>query len=289
MKELKKKQPRLRLKKRDVEIFCLLFEYRILTGEQLCRYFDIPWKRDGGLARRLQRLAQMGYILNPSQAPTTHHYVLGDGGAEILRSEYQNLMPRSGSWDAFGERLRPSAFNEHDELVVDYMLALEKANSEADEVFLIRRTDILARPNLGARKLPLAWTTELFWNGQYHDVRVCPDWVYGIVDEQGRERVYFLEMDMGTEPQVRNAFDRNQSILRKLLSYAHTYEQKSALEDVGVERFSVVFSVPSERRRANMQKLCEQYLEGMVPKSLVISQSRSSDKSLFAGLLEDSA
>jgi len=282
MKELKKNQPRLRLNRRDVEIFHLLFEYRVLTAEQLSGYYNIPWKRDGGLARRLQRLAQMGYILNPSQAPTAHHYVLGDGGAEILRSEYQNLMPRSGSWDAFGERLRPSAFNEHDKLVVDYMLALEKQNREADEPFLIRRTDILARPNLGARKLPLAWTTELFWNGQYHDVRVCPDWVYGIVDEQGRERVYFLEMDMGTEPQVRNAFDRNQSILRKLLSYAHTYEQKSALEDVGIERFSVVFSVPSERRKANMQKLCEQYLEGMVPKSLVLVYPRDKAGSLPA-------
>ena len=113
MKELEKNQPRLRLNKRGVEIFHLLFEYRILIGEQFSGYYDIPWKRDGGLARRLQRLAQMGYILNPSQAPTAHHYVLGDGGAEILRSEYQNLMPRSGSWGTFGERLTPALERVH--------------------------------------------------------------------------------------------------------------------------------------------------------------------------------
>lgn len=99
MEKTHTKEPRLRLNKTDILIFYFLFEYRIISTEQFCCFFEKPFKSDGGTARRLLRLERAGYILNPDQAPSRQIYVLGNLGADYLRKEYRGIMPKTGSWD----------------------------------------------------------------------------------------------------------------------------------------------------------------------------------------------
>lgn len=264
-KKSNRSQRSVRITPRDTEMFYLIFEYRFLTGEQIAQYLDVKWSLDGALAKRLKYMVELGYLTRPENAPSKHIYTIGNEGAELLKFEFDLIMPRKGNWVIKANRLKPSTFSEHEMTLRNYMINLECQHRD-DEIILIRQTDVLAFNTLGTKKGKPFWPVEIYWGEQYHEATVKPDWIFGIEDkETGKQVFYFLEIDMGTEPQTRSVYDRNQTILRKVLCYAHSYSNRLAEHNFGLSNTKAIFLTTGERRMSHMQELYVEYASTLAP------------------------
>lgn len=255
----------MRITPRDTEMFYLIFEYQFLTGEQIAHWLDVNWSLDGALAKRLKMMVQVGYLTRPQNAPSKHIYAIGNEGAELLKSEFELIMPRKGNWITKANRLKPSTFSDHEMTLRNYMINLECQHRD-NEIVLIRQTDVLAFNTLGTKKGKPFWPVDIYWGEQYHEATVKPDWIFGIENiETGKQVFYFLEIDMGTEPQTRSVYDRNQTILRKVLCYAHSYSLKLAESNFGISNTKTLFLTTGERRMNHMQELYVEYASSLAP------------------------
>ena len=134
---------------------------------------------------------------------------------------------------------------EHTLGISNFMVGIELACKEVCNIHLIDKDEILARSPESTRwtKYPFRWKTRVRHNGECHDIAVVPDYIFGLaLRRQTRkpenEKFFFVEIDRATMPVTRRDI-RQTSYMRKIQSYADTYERGLAERRYGMKGFQV--------------------------------------------------
>lgn len=255
----RKRADPIQLTDRDAIILKALHRYRFLTTDHLQTLTgtDSRW----GMNKRLRLLYDHKYIDRPkAQAAIFSHadkrptvYALGNAGAELLSSRFGVAMPPSVYWTEKNRRVREWHI-EHTLGISDFMIEIEALCHVSSTLHLIDQDKILANAPAQTRraKYPFRWKTEISHNGERHEIMILPDYVFGLRDENGRERYFFVEIDRGTMPITRRDI-RQSSFLRKVLSYADTFERGLATKRFGWSGFQVLTVTTSKARIETIQ------------------------------------
>jgi hypothetical protein len=211
--------------------------------------------------KRLRLLYDHKYIDRPkAQAAIFSHadkrptvYALGNAGAKLLSEHYGVPMPPSVYWTEKNRRVRERHI-EHTLGISDFMIEIETLCKAAPDLHLISQEDILAQspPETRRAKYPFRWKTQVNHNGQRHEIMILPDYVFGLRNEHGRERFFFVEIDRGTMPVKRRDITQT-SFARKVLSYADTFERGLALRRFGMTGFQVLTVTTTPARIQSIQ------------------------------------
>lgn len=245
----------MRLTDRDRDIILALHKYRFLTTDHLQTLTDT--KSRWGMNARLRLLYDNKYIDRPkAQFAIFSHadkrpvvYALGHKGASLLSTRYSIAMPPKVYWTEKNRRVREKHI-EHTLGIADFMIGIEMLCRESDHLELIDQKVILenAPTDIRKSKYPFRWKTQIKDNGKRHEIAIVPDYVFGIRDTRaGSQRFYFVEIDRGTMPVTRRDITQS-SFLRKILSYADTFERGLAKSRFNMKGFQVLTVTTSEER-----------------------------------------
>lgn len=249
----------IQLTDRDAIILKALHRYRFLTTDHLQTLTgtESRW----GINKRLRLLYDHKYIDRPkAQAAIFSHadkrptvYALGNAGAALLSERFVIAMPPSVYWTEKNRRVRERHI-EHTLGISDFMIEIEALCQSSPDHHLIGQGDILAQSPSETRrsKYPFRWKTRVEHNGKRHNIMILPDYVFGIRSSDGRERFYFVEIDRGTMPVKRRDISQT-SFVRKVLSYADTFERGLALRRFGMTGFQVLTVTTSLERIQTIQ------------------------------------
>lgn len=260
---LKRKRPcPITLTDRDAIILKALHKYRFLTTDHLqtLTQTESRW----GMNARLRLLYDHKYVDRPkAQAAIFSHadkrptvYALGNKGAALMSERFGIIMPPSVYWTQKNRRVRERHI-EHTLGISDFMIEIEAMCNAAPNLHLIDQAEILARSPAQTRRAnyPFRWRTQIMHKGERHDIMIVPDYVFGIRnDEQPaerNERYFFVEIDRGTMPVTRRDMAQT-SYLRKILSYADTFERSLALRRFNMTGFQVLTVTTSQDRIKNI-------------------------------------
>jgi len=259
--KLKRKRPSpIHLTDRDRTIILALHQYRFLTTDHLQTLTDT--KSRWGMNARLRLLYDNKYIDRPkAQFAIFSHankrpivYALGHKGASLLSTHYNIAMPPSVHWTEKNRRVREKHI-EHTLGVADFMISIEQMCQSSDHLEMIDQQSILTRSPSETRKskYPFRWKTQIQHNGKRHDIAIVPDYVFGIRNEKThQERFYFVEIDRGTMPVFRQDITQT-SFMRKVLSYADTFQRSLAFKRFEMKGFQVLTVTNSESRIKEIQ------------------------------------
>jgi len=271
-KRRRKTAPPIRLTERDREIILALHKYRFLTTDHLQTLTGT--KSRWGMNARLRLLYDHKYVDRPqAQYALFSHadkrpliYALGNKSASLLSTRYGLKMPAKVYWTEKNRRVREKHI-EHTLGIADFMIEMEVLCRETEHLEFISPEEILSRaPKSTQRsKYPFRWKTRIrHQNNRFeeHDfeVAIVPDYVFGIRDMRRKpdqnERFYFVEIDRGTMPITRRDISQT-SFMRKILSYADTFERGIATKRFGMKGFQVLTVTTSEGRIREIQKAIE--------------------------------
>lgn len=265
----------MQLTERDKIILQALHQYRFLSTEHLQALTgtESRW----GMNKRLRLLYDHKYIDRPqAQRALFSHadkrptiYALGNQGAGVLSHQFGIPMPESVYWTEKNRRVREKHIA-HTLGISDFMISVELACKQVGNIRLIGRDEILARSPQATKqtKFPFRWNTRIYANNHRHDIAIVPDYVFGLhyTDRpEGENRAFFfVEIDRATMPVVRKDI-RQTSFLRKMQSYADTFERKLALERFGIKNFRVLTVTTSSDRIQTMTEAYKVELEKRCP------------------------
>lgn len=216
----------------DVEIFRLLYEYRLLRREHIAALTLRPYKR---LHRRLLKLVQQGFLATIRLPQQKHIYSLGKRAVSVL------VEHGAADDDLLLQRIRTHELKEfflkHEMMIVDIhvMLALATRGSvlaltawrEGRELY----DSVQVAFHRGIEKLPIR--PDAFWS--LEDAR----------RPTGRNTTHlFLEADRSTATQTR--------FQDKLRAYWHYLEQGMHVTKFGIKSFRVLTVTLTEERARNL-------------------------------------
>ncbi len=250
----RKRADPIQLTERDAAILKALHRYRFLTTDHLQTITgtESRW----GINKRLRLLYDHKYVDRPkAQAAIFSHadkrptvYALGNAGAALLSERLSIAMPPSVYWTEKNRRVRERHI-EHTLGISDFMVEIETLCHASPTLHLIDQDEILASASAQTRraKYPFRWKTQVIHNGERHDIMILPDYVFGMRDDTGRERHFFVEIDRGTMPITRRDI-RQSSFMRKVQSYIDTFERDLAAKRFGWSGFQVLTVTTSQAR-----------------------------------------
>ena len=210
------------------------------------------------LLRRLKRLYNSCYLDRPPiqidyyRTGGSHPmvYALGNRGADLLQEKYG--IPRGKiDWTAKNRSLK-RVFLHHTLAVSEFLIRLEASCRKSGEIRFVGREEaqiLLGNPI--RTQTPFKWNVKTNFNGSPVQIGIIPDYVFGIESLKGNGGIvyYFLEVDRGTMPVVRNNLEQT-SLYRKLLAYYETWRQNLHTSLFGLKRFRVII-ITSNRERLN--------------------------------------
>jgi len=226
----------------DRLIFELLDEHRIVTSRQLLLVAGGAYKTERAFRNRLARLFHDEYIARPRKRKATGAYTLGIRGHQTL---YPDLWtaPRAKppkDWRQKDRRIGIEAI-EHEATLTEVLLAFRMAAEQrgwpfdwcAEEAFhqATGFPDRLAVPLDNSRTMhiplhPDAFITITVADHRYH---------------------WFLEIDMGSEPIRRTAWNQT-DVTKKLLAYWHLRTTTLRSYDRRQDSFQALFVTTSRAR-----------------------------------------
>ena len=259
----RKSAPPMRLTDRDRDIILALHKYRFLTTDHLQMLTGT--KSRWGMNARLRLLYDSKYIDRPkAQFAIFSHadkrpvvYALGHKGASLLSTRYDIPMPPKVHWTEKNRRVREKHI-EHTLGISNFMVGTEDMCHRSSHLELIDQLAILsqASKDIQQSRYPFRWKTRIKHTGKSHDVAIVPDYIFGIRDKSRTdkmiERFYFVEIDRGTMPISRRDITQS-SFMRKVLSYADTFERDLAKSRFGMTGFQVLTVTSSEDRIKSIQ------------------------------------
>jgi len=218
-----------------------------------------------GMNNRLRKLYDHKYIDRPKaqaaifayadKRPTV--YALGNTGASLLSNRFNIPMPSKVYWTEKNRRVREKHI-EHTLGISDFMVSVEMECLNSDHLEMIDPQIIINRSPVQTQnsKYPFRWKTKIRHNGQPHDISIVPDYVFGIRDKNGSryksEKFYFVEIDRATMPVTRRDIKQT-SFMRKIHSYADTYERALAERHFGMKGFQMLTVTTSQKRIQDIQ------------------------------------
>jgi len=209
--------PPLQLTDRDTRIIQHVHRHRFLRSTQIVKLVGGSKQQ---VLRRLHRLFHHGYLDRP-RAQIEHYrngsqamvYGIGHRGVKFLE-QWLAVPQRKVDWSA-KNRNATRFFLEHTLAVAEFMVALEIACRERNDIELLTHSEEL-----------LKWNVEVRRGSQVHSIGVIPDRVFGLRGKSKPAEVvwYFLEADRATMPVERHSLKQT-SFARKLLAYHETWRQ----------------------------------------------------------------
>jgi len=234
-----------------------------------------------GITRRLRELYDAGYVDRPKAQMLAMAYAdkrpmvyaLGNAGADLLADRFQLRLP-DVYWTEKNRRVK-ERFVEHTLGIADFMVAMELACRAAGNIEIIPRETILAASptNTRRREYPFRWQTRVHWSGEWQELAIVPDAVFGLhyTDRpEGKNKAFFfVEIDRGTMPITRRDLKQT-SFARKLHSYADTFERKLHTEQFGIKNFRVLTVTTGRERVKNMQEAFQAEVGDSAPAGLFL-------------------
>ena len=253
----------IQLTERDLVILKSLHKYRFLTTDHLQALTGT--KSRWAMNNRLRKLYDHKYIDRPKaqaalfayadKRPTV--YALGNAGANLLSNRFNIPMPPKVYWTEKNRRVREKHI-EHTLGISDFMVGVEMECMNSDHLEMIDPQVILGRSPVQTQnsKYPFRWKTKIRHNGQPHEFSIVPDYVFGIRDKnappQRNEKFYFVEIDRATMPVTRRDIKQT-SYMRKIHSYADTFERGLAERRFGMKGFQMLTVTTSHKRIQDIQ------------------------------------
>jgi len=276
----------INLTDRDAGILKALHKYRFLTTDHLqtLTQTESRW----GMNKRLRLLYDHKYIDRPkAQSAIFSHadkrpivYALGNKGASLLSNRYNISMPPSVYWTEKNRKVREKHI-EHTLGISDFMVGIEDMCKAAPNLHLIDQDEILSRSPTQTRraKYPFRWKTQITHNGKLHDIAILPDYVFGIRDGY-REKFYFVEIDRGSMPITRRDITQS-SFMRKILSYADTFERGLSLKRFEIKGFQVLTVTTSQDRIQSIQNAMTYLPDKSFSANTFLFRAKSDDQTHF--------
>ncbi len=215
-----------------------------MNGQQLCAVLACD-NNPRAFARRLATLFHAGVIDRPpaqfrgGQPSRSYVYAVGPRG----RQELNRLdgTPQRGKRDTRAENDRLKLhFIEHETATAETALAFQLATERQGWTFELALDDEIP----AATGLPPVVDIS-FMRDVKERLPLCPD-AHVVIDAgDGARRAYFIEVDLGTEPQIRWNL-RTSSILRKVIAYWQLNFWNPSPVD------GVIFLTTTHQRIANM-------------------------------------
>lgn len=253
-----KGEPRhFRMTERDIAILQAVNRYRYLRTSQIKRLLFAGNTTKQSVLKRLRCLSDPGYAylqkiqpyVQAGRAAPETAYFLGRAGIELLKAQGEKVLSY-----AHGNSGRVKHhFLEHALELSEFRTKLELALRQAPSVALQRFTADFELKEQGAKGMGLKGYK------LYHTVEdapsrrsfeVYPDALIilrGTGDHESVQRLYFLEVDRGTEPL--------ELVRQKIFGY-HYFRQQGVFRKYGCfhqDRFRVLLQTGSPKRAANIR------------------------------------
>jgi hypothetical protein len=269
--------PRIDLTSDDIEILRRVFRHRFIRAEDLYRLF--PDRSPDKLSRRLTSLYRNQFLDRPiaqvdrfrEGGSQSMVYGLDTAGARYL-AENEGLSIRSGDWKA-RNRAYTRENLDHTLATTRFLVDLELACRARPDISFIPFEEILASAPEETRNsaLPGRWRVPVRWADRSGTVDVVPDAIFGLrlqrPDGSSARSFVFLEIDRGTmtivpAKQLResDAFLHRATILRKVLTYAHSHLQAIHRNHLGVPVARVLTLTTSKARAEAMREATERLI-----------------------------
>ena len=216
---------------RDQEILKRVYEFRMLSTEQVNRLLFSSISR---ARKRLYQLWQHGYlnrIIKPTrlgEGSSSFFYALSGTGAGLLRN--------SGLGEFLSSNRSPKIsfqYGEHASRINDFRICLELASRKHADLKLMSWQQG-KEPKL---MIPIRGKSVT------KPVTLIPDAFFGL-NIAGKNYFYFLEIDQGTVDLGR--------IRSKFGAYLSLWNDKTAISKLGIRSFRVLYITSGERRCNNM-------------------------------------
>jgi hypothetical protein len=252
------RSPAIRLTSDDLAIIRHVARYRFLRSTDIVRL--LPDRSPRKLIERLCDLFHAGYLDRPraqldyfarsGSAPLI--YGLGNKGAGVAIDF--NLMPATDSdWtDKNRDVKRP--YIEHALLLAGFMVAVEIAVRDRDDIAFIDANSLLAAtpPQTQRAKSPWMLSGKHCHGATCHRIAATPDAVFALHFKRSDSRSYFfVEADRGTMPIDRSDLTQS-SYRRRLLAYLAAHKSRQPIERLGMGNLRVLTVTASSERVASM-------------------------------------
>jgi len=300
--------PRIELTSDDIDILRVIHRHRFVRADHLYRLFSE--RSPDRLSRRLTLLFRAGYLGRPlaqidrfqegGSQPLT--YGLDRLGARFLK-EKKGVSIGETDW-----KTRNRAFKrenlEHTLATASFLINLELECRSLPGVSLVTFEEILARAPEKTRRSPTPgrWPVSMRHNGSRADVMLAPDAIFGLRltrdNASPLTSYFFLEVDRGTmtiAPARRiregDAFLHRATVLRKILTYAESWQAAFHLDQFAVRNARVLFLASSVPRALNMQAVAgnEILKHRHLPSGLFLFGSGSASATPLASTWNDEA
>ncbi|KAA3595841.1 MAG: hypothetical protein DWQ06_16615 [Calditrichaeota bacterium] len=240
--------PKIILQKRDIDLLEALGKYRYLTTSQISKLI-FPGKHEQGARRRLTKLYHNKYI---DRLFLESGFVLGEAVYFLDRDGYKVIVQERGYEGNFQKKNRQvkPIFLRHTIDEIEFRLALEKSVSELEHIELVKWYSEYDMKDSHAtkRKDKYFIYDEIFDPNTTKVISVYPDSLF-VLGSSGREALYFLEVDRGTES--------SKKIIEKMRTYYLYFLSNKFSKYANVKRFKVLLVAHSHRRaeslRSNVQ------------------------------------
>ena len=284
-----KTQKPIALTQTDEALFKALYDYDILSVEQLCTALDKPSAQY--MRKRLKVLYDHGYVARPpiqdkiyshrtgaGSRPLVHS--LGQRGAVYLQDKFGYSL-KTTNWDDKARNRsgqRGEAIFEHDLGANGVLIDLRKAYEGLEGVTILGPKQIIDRgpSNTAQIAKPFSLPVKYIWptENKMHSRNAIPDGVF--LYQVERENIQgswmvFLEYDNDTMPLKRTRGDHT-SIQQKVATYIGLHKSGLVKQRFGVKRFQVMFvTTGTAQHRAGMVGTAKEYIDSIrdqVPESL---------------------
>lgn len=263
--ERREQPPAFQLTGRDLAILAHVARHRFLSSEHLAAL-------DGGsrqnLLRCLRVLFDHGYLDRPyaqlAHMPVTGPrpmvYGLGRHGAQVLAA-HGPALPAGTDWTERNKRAG-AKFIEHTLAIAEFMVGLELACRNRDDLTLLRETDIIAQAPEKTRvaREPMRLTVPGLDN-KLGVSSVIADGLFGLSFPDGTAAYFLLEIDRGSMPVARSRFDKT-SFQRKLKVYWEAWKAERHVEHFGIKQVRVLTVTESRQRVDHMLDAVNEVTDG---------------------------
>jgi DNA-binding transcriptional ArsR family regulator len=261
-------EPRaMRVTTRDLVLLENVARFRLASTSQLAAL-------DGGsvqnVSRALLALWENGYVERPEaqvasrvlyegSRPTI--YGLSRKGAALLRK--QGFDVRRRLLDGIDkERGAGWRFIEHTVSIAEFMVRLELAARERDDIRILERGEILEDAPKSNRDRLVRVEASIRLNGMLRKNSVIPDALFGLRFYDEEESYFMLEIDRGEMPVERYTNTQRTYFSKKMLTYYEANRQRRHVHDLGLENFRVLTVTTGSERIERMIEALEEITDG---------------------------
>jgi DNA-binding transcriptional ArsR family regulator len=261
-------EPRaMRVTARDLAMLENIARFRLASTSQLAAL-------DGGsvqnVSRALLALWENGYVERPEaqvasrmlyegSRPTI--YGLTRRGAALLRKHGFDVRRRL--LDGIDkERGAGWRFIEHTVSIAEFMVRLELAARDRDDIRIFERGDILEDAPKSNRDRLVRLEASIRLNGALRKNSVIPDALFGLRFHDQEENYFMVEIDRGEMPVERYANAQRTYFAKKMLTYYEANRQRRHVHDLGIENFRVLTVTTGKERIERMVRALEAITDG---------------------------